>query len=86
MTLTLEESETHFNIVADDRSKVFAYSDDPVFQRRLERVGAKLVKTEVSGGRHYEMSIRQLLIRKVPAAKVLSDEQKAALVAKLQRK
>ena len=77
--MTNAERETHLNMSADDRGTWQVYSDDPVMQRRMEKVGATLVKTEAHGGKHYTMRADQVLLRlgkrKVSEAqrKVLAD-------------
>lgn len=81
--LTLAEMETHLNMVADDRSAWHAYSDDPVMQRRLESVGAVLVKVERGGGKHYRLTANQITLRKPP--KPMSEERKAQSSAALAR-
>ena len=78
MSLTLEETETHLNMTASDRSFWEVYSDDPVMQKRLEKVGATLVRVNKDGiGRHYTLSTNQVTIRK--PIKPMSEERKAKL-------
>lgn len=86
-SLTLDEQETHFNVVATNRSLVHVYSDDPVMQRKLEAVGAKVVRVseDAGGGKHYELDSRQLLLRKVPNARKLTPAQKEALGRRLSK-
>lgn len=74
-TLTLQEQETHLNMVAEDRNTWHIYSDDPVMQRRLESIGATLTKAEKSGGKHYTLPASQVTLRK--PKKPLTDAQKA---------
>lgn len=72
---TLAEQEVHFNISADDPNTVYAFSDYPKWQRKLERVGAVLVKEEVGGGRHYTLPTSQLSLRN--KKKPMPDAEKA---------
>lgn len=73
--LSLEEMETHFNIVAADRGTVHIYSDDPVLQRRIEAVGATLVREEPDRcGKHYTLPANQLSLRMPP--KPATEEQR----------
>jgi len=82
--LRLEEQETHLNMVADDRDTWHVYSDDPVIMARLERIGAKLVKEEAHGGKHYMLRAEQVLLRRgKPKRKPMTDEQRAELRRRL---
>lgn len=82
---TLEEMETHFNIVASDRSIVFVYSDDRVMQRKIEAVGATLVKEEQGGGKHYTLPANQLSLRRPMIKRSFTLEEKAAQVLRGQK-
>jgi hypothetical protein len=85
-TLTLDEMETHFNIVASDRSIVEIYSDDPVYQRKLEAVGAFLVREEPDRcGKHYTLPAKQLSLRRPMTKQSFTAEQKAAQVLRGQK-
>lgn len=79
--LSLEEQETHLNMSADNRGAWAVYSDDAVMMRKLERVGARLVREEESGGRHYELRADQVLIRK--GKRAVSKAQGAAAAERL---
>ena len=82
MNLSQQEQETHLNMTADDRGTWHVYSDDPVMQRKLESVGAVLVRTSADGvGKHYMMRANQVSFRK-GEKRELSDAQRAQ-VAKL---
>lgn len=77
--LSLEEMETHFNIVAADRGTVHIYSDDPVLQRRIEAVGATLVREEPDRcGKHYTLPANQLTLRKPPSAAQIESGRRLA--------
>jgi hypothetical protein len=77
--LSNSERETHINMVADDRSVWAIFSDDPVMIRKLERVGAVLIRTVHGGGKHYTLPANQISFRNPP--RVLSDEERAAKAA-----
>lgn len=72
MTLPLsrDEMETHISQTAAERhSGVWhVYTDDPYWIRRMDERGAKLVKVEVGGGRHYEIAHRQITLRSASKA------------------
>lgn len=74
----LDEMETTFTIEATDRSVVHVYSNDLVYQRRLERVGCMPYRTAEDGGKFYKLSAKQLSIRKP-----MSDAQKQKLAERL---
>lgn len=77
MNLSNEERETHLNMVADDRSIWHISSDDPVMQRKLEKVGATLVSEGFGGTtKFYTLPANQVTIRR---AVVMSEERKAEL-------
>lgn len=80
--LALTEQETHLNMTADDRGTWYVFSDDPVMQRRLEKIGAVITKVMKDGvGKEYTLKASQVSLRKE-----MSAEKKAALAARLQRK
>ncbi len=73
--LTLVEMETHFNMSAADRDVWEVTSDDPVMQRRLERIGA--TQTGARGNlRTYTLPANQLTLRN---KREWSDEQRAVM-------
>ncbi len=82
MNLTQQEQETVLSMTADDRNTWHVYSDDPVMQRRLEGIGAKVVRVASDGiGKHYELPANQVTLRK--PLKPMSDERKAQLGQRL---
>lgn len=81
--LSLEEQETHLNMTADNRGTWFVYSDDAVMIRKLEAIGARLVKEENHGGRHYELRADQVLLRRGKPER--SEAQRAASAEKMRR-
>lgn len=79
---TLAEMETNLSMAADDRGTWYVYSDDPVMQRRLESIGATLVRPSTNGsGKHYTLRADQITFRK--GKRVLSDERKAQLANRM---
>lgn len=79
--LTNAERETHLSLIADNRGVWAVYSDDPVMMRKLEGIGARVVKVEYGGGKHYELAANQVTLRKPP--KPMSDARKTQLAARL---
>lgn len=78
---TLDEIETHFHITASDRSKVEVYSDDLVWQQRLEKITQPI---RVKGrGRWYELHIDQFVVRAGKRKIVMSDERRAELAERM---
>ena len=73
--LTNSERETRLNMTADNRGVWEVASDDPVMQRRLEAVGARLTRQR-GETRWYTLPAEQVTIRR---KRELSDEQRAAL-------
>ena len=72
--LTNAERETHISMMAEDRSTWTIGTDDPVWQRRFEAVGATLTKAR-GEWREYMLPANQLSLRN-PSK--LTDEQRAA--------
>jgi thiazole synthase ThiGH ThiG subunit len=78
VNLTLEEMETALTMCADDRGTWQVFSDDPVMQRRLEAIGATLVRPANNGiGKFYTLRADQVLIR--TGKRKMSEAQKAQL-------
>ena len=73
--LTNAERETHLNMTADNRGVWKIASDDPVMLRRLEAVGATLVRRR-GETRWYTLPAEQVTIRR---RRELSSEQRAVL-------
>jgi hypothetical protein len=63
MDLQPNERETCFNMTGDNHNEWIVFTDDPFWQRRLERLGIVPVKV-VGAGRHYRLTDDQVLIRK----------------------
>jgi hypothetical protein len=77
----LDEQETTFTIEATDRSVVHVYSNDLVYQGKLERAGCMPYRDCEDGGKFYKLPVAQLRI-----AKPMSDERKRNLAERLRRK
>ena len=78
VTLTLEEQEVHFSMSADDPDTWYCYCDYPKWQRRLEAMGAILVRVSNDGmGRHYTLRADQVSLRKGNQKQNLTDEERA---------
>ena len=73
--LTNAERETHLNMAADNRGVWEIASDDPMMLRRLEAVGATLVRQR-GETRWYTLPAEQVTIRR---RRELTDEQRAVL-------
>lgn len=76
MTLTLEETETCFLFNAAERNTCYVFSDDKVWQRKLERAGAVITKEFPGGAKEYTLERRQVSIRKLAAKREMSPEQR----------
>ena len=76
--LTLAEQETALYMSADDRNTWHVFSDDPVLHRKMDAVGATLVRQSADGGsKWYTLPANQLTIRQ--PTKPMSEERKAQL-------
>lgn len=79
--MSIDEMETNFTIEATDRSVVNIFSNDKVWQRRIEALG--IVPYLIDGyGRFYRVSLGQYnfgLKRK----RVLTDEQRQAMAERM---
>lgn len=73
-TVSLDEQETSFTIEAVDRGSVYVFSNDTVWQRRIERLGITHYR-EDGYGRFYKVSLEDFNFgfRK---KRQLSDEQR----------
>jgi hypothetical protein len=69
------EQEIHLNMSADDPHTWHIYCDDPKWQRKFEKIGAKLVRVMRDGlGREYTLHTEQLLFRS--GKRQLSDAER----------
>lgn len=83
LILTNEERETCLNMMADDRSTWHCFSEDPVMQRKLEKIGAVLIRETANGsGKFYTLRANQVSFRK--GAKIeISQERRDQAAARL---
>ena len=77
------ERETHISMAGDDHSQWLVFSDDPYWQRRLDRIA---VGAPVGAGKMYVLRAEQVLLRK--GKRTVSEAQRAAMTerAKFMRK
>ena len=81
---TLEETESHLNMCALNRREWEVYSDDKVFIRKMERIGAQFLREDSTGlGRFYLLRDDQILFRK--GKKNISEAQREAGRAALEK-
>lgn len=80
MRLSLSEQEIHFSMSGDDPDTWYAYTDYPRWQRKLESVGAELVRDD-GIGKHYRLRADQVLIRK--GKRVVPEAQRKAAAKRL---
>lgn len=78
--LPKEERETVISIDASNRETCIVYSSDPVYQRKLEKIGAEIIHMD-DWGKHYRLPANQVSLRK--ARKPLTEEQKEAAAERL---
>lgn len=83
MAQSLAEQETHLNMVADNRKVWEVFTDDPVLIRKMDRIGAVLVREESGGGRHYTLDAKQVLLRKISTKRTMSDAQRENIRTRL---
>ena len=81
MRLTLEEQETTLAIRASDRSVIEVYSNDPVWQKRLEDAGAVILEEVNFGGKFYRLDARQIILRTMDQVEAASQRAKRILRA-----
>lgn len=74
ITYTLAETESTLSQTADDRTIWRMYTADPVIIRKMESIGAKLLRNyDDYQGRLYEVKAEQIIFRK--GKRVLSEKQ-----------
>lgn len=72
--LSPDERETNISMTGDNHDSWTVYSDDPYWQRRIEKLG---VPFEVCGaGRRYRLTADQVLLRK--GKRQVSEAQRRA--------
>lgn len=77
MNLSLDEQEFHVSMSADDPQTFYVYTDYPKWQRKMESIGAVLVKSDDTG-KHYTLRANQVSFRK-GEKRPLSDAQRASI-------
>lgn len=79
--LSPEERETIISMTGDNHDTWIVYSDDPYWQRRLEKLGIQ--PFEVRGARRkYRLRADQVLLRK--GKPLISEQTRQARAARLQ--
>ena len=81
MALSLDETETHLNQLASDRSSWELFTDDSVMIKRLAALGIEPSEA-VGVGFRYQLTADQVVIRK--GKKQMSDATRQAMAARLQ--
>ncbi len=79
--LTNAEREVHISMTADDRSTWAIGTDDPVWQRRFEAIGATLTKRR-GEWREYTLPANQISLRN---KRELTAEQREALAERARK-
>lgn len=80
--LTNAERETILNMNADDRTQWIVFSDDPVLQRKLEKICATLTEDR-NGSRFYTLPAACVLLRAARVKRILTAEQREKLAQRL---
>ena len=81
MTLTNAERETHFNMVAEDRTTWYVFTDDPVWIRKMDKCpGATLIR-ETGEGKEYTLPANWLGVRPPRKGRPLNPEHLKKLQA-----
>ena len=81
MNLALDEMESNFTVEATDRNTLQIFSNDAVWQRRLEALG--VVAYRVDGyGKFYKVSLEDYTFG-IYRKRQLSDEQRQAAAQRL---
>jgi len=68
------ERETHISMAGDDHTQWLVFSDDPFWQRRLDRIA---VGAPAGAGKMYVLRAEQVLLRK--GKRLVTDAQRAAM-------
>ncbi len=83
--LTNAERETILTMTADDRTQWIVFRDDPVLQRKLEKIGATLTEDR-NGSRFYTLPANQVTLRAPVKAREYTEEERAAIGVRLSKK
>lgn len=84
MAKTNEEIETHLSMTAANRKEWSIFTEDIIMQRKLERIGATLVREAAGGGKFYTLPARQVSFRK-PKTTQMSEERKEELRERMKK-
>jgi len=77
--------ETCILFNAADRNYCHVFSNDSVWQRKLERAGAVVTKELSSGGKEYRLEAKQVSIRKLSQGRKMTEEQRNAARERLRK-
>lgn len=72
--IVLDHRETHLNMTADNHGEWEAFTDDPYWIRRMERLGVQPTQ-KVGEGYKYTLRADQVLVR--AGKRTVSDAQRA---------
>lgn len=78
--LALDEQEIHISMNASNPKLWEVYTDYPKWQRKLEKIGAKLIKDD-GVGKHYTLDSTQVSVK--AKRKPMSAEARAAVAERL---
>ena len=75
--LTLDEQESNFTVEATDRSVVSVFSNDVVWQNRIEKLGIEPHRSD-GYGKFYKVDLSQYSFG-IRRKRQMSDEQRSAI-------
>lgn len=81
MAQALDEQETNFTVEATNRNVVSVFSNDIVWQNRIEKLGIVAYRSDVYG-RFYKIDLTQYNFG-IHRKRQMSDEQRAAAAERL---
>ena len=82
LKLARDEQETHLSLVADNRGQWVAFSEDPVLQKKLDRIADGKPHGD-AGGRVYILDKTQVSLRKKQPQRILTDDERRAIGKRL---
>lgn len=77
ISLTTDEQETSYIVEANNRKSVRIFSNDPVMQKRFDKMGIKHYKTD-GQGYFYKVDLSEFSFG-IRRKRQMSDEQRAAI-------
>ena len=80
-TFTLDEQETNFTIEATDRTTLRVFSNDPVWQKRIDDLGVVVERTD-GYGKFYLVDLNQFNLG-IYRKRQYTDEQREAMAERL---